>query len=161
LLSFLEQKGQLTSPAKTTTTKRRIPGGVEQPLRLKGPKGKRIKAPKGVRGEPRFVRRKLVHGGPQGDAIAIGTRVAKMFGLSVTSTTGGNHVSGSYHYQRRAIDIAGGSKNMRRAFNYIRKNVPQQKLTELFYDPAGFYYDNGKRIRGQIGGHSDHVHFAV
>lgn len=96
-----------------------------------------------------------------GSAIEIGTKVAKRFGLTVTSTTGGTHVPGSYHYQGRAIDISGSSHNMKRAFKYLQKHIPHSKLTELFYDPAGHYYDNGKKISGAIGGHSDHIHLAI
>jgi hypothetical protein len=94
-------------------------------------------------------------------AIHVGTAVAKKFGLTVTSTTGGSHVPGSYHYSGRAIDISGDSKQMAKAYRYIRKNVPHAKLTELFYDPAGVYFDNGQKVKGAIGGHSDHIHLAI
>lgn len=92
-----------------------------------------------------------------GKAIKLGTKGADKFGLSVTSTTGGTHVSGSYHYQRRAIDVSGSPKEMKKFFMWARKFKP----TELFYDPVGYYYKNGSRIRGAIGDHSDHVHFAL
>jgi hypothetical protein len=84
-----------------------------------------------------------------------------MFGLTVTSTTGGSHVAGSYHYSGRAIDISGSPSQMRKAYKYLQKNLPHAKLTELFYDPIGHYWDNGKKISGAIGDHSDHVHLAI
>lgn len=31
-------------------------------------------------------------------------------------------------------------------------------LNELFYDPIGWYIDQGSRVGGQIGNHGDHVH---
>jgi hypothetical protein len=96
-----------------------------------------------------------------GGAIEIGKEVAKKFGLTVTSTTGGTHVAGSYHYQGRAIDIAGAPAAMKAAFKYIQKNLPHHKLTELFYDPIGHYWDNGQKVHGAIGEHSDHVHLAI
>lgn len=96
-----------------------------------------------------------------GGAVDVGRKVAKMFGLTVTSTNQGEHVTGSYHYQDRAVDIAGTPAQMKKAFEYLVKNIPHGKLTELFYDPAGYYFDNGKRIKGAIGGHSDHVHLAI
>lgn len=34
-------------------------------------------------------------------------------------------------------------------------------INELFYDPLGFYIDNGKRQQGAIGGHTDHLHVAT
>ena len=96
-----------------------------------------------------------------GRAIQIGSKVAKKFNLTVTSTTGGGHVPGSYHYQNRAIDISGSPQNMRRAFLYLQKHMRHKHITELFYDPIGHYWDNGNKVSGSIGGHSDHVHFAV
>lgn len=39
--------------------------------------------------------------------------------------------------------------------------APRADIRELFYDPAGFYFKNGQRIKGAIGGHSDHVHVAT
>lgn len=98
---------------------------------------------------------KVAHG--KGAAIKLGMKGAKKFGLTVTSTTGGTHVPGSYHYSGRAVDIAGSSKQMMKFFLWARRFSP----TELFYDPAGYYYKNGKRVKGSIGGHSDHVHFAL
>lgn len=96
-----------------------------------------------------------------GSAVDIGRKVAKMFGLTVTSTNTGSHVSGSYHYSNRAVDISGSPAAMKKAFKYIQSHVHHGKLTELFYDPIGHYWDNGQKVSGAIGGHSDHVHLAI
>lgn len=34
-------------------------------------------------------------------------------------------------------------------------------LLEVFYDPAGYYFDSGRIVQGAIGNHSDHVHVAA
>lgn len=75
-------------------------------------------------------------------------------GLTVTSTTGGVHAPGSYHYQGRAVDVAGPASVMARYYRFMANKHP----TELFYDPIGGI-KNGVNI-GAIGGHSDHVHVA-
>jgi peptidoglycan hydrolase-like protein with peptidoglycan-binding domain len=79
---------------------------------------------------------------------------AKAFGLTITSYTGGKHTPTSYHYQGRAIDVAGSPSAMARYYRYMS----QFKPTELFYDPLGGI-KNGQNI-GAIGGHGDHVHIA-
>lgn len=85
---------------------------------------------------------------------------------TATSTTGGTHVKGSYHYQGKAVDLVGkGGTSMRDIFNALSApggpGGPVKGINELFYDPAGYYYDSGKYRSGQIGGHSDHVHAAT
>jgi hypothetical protein len=95
---------------------------------------------------------------PKGSgAIPLGTKGAKKFGLTVTSTTGGTHVPGSYHYSGRAVDIAGSPAQMMKFFKWAQRFRP----TELFYDPVGYYWKNGQKVKGSIGGHSDHVHMAL
>ncbi|HEY8206225.1 MAG TPA: peptidoglycan-binding domain-containing protein [Myxococcaceae bacterium] len=82
------------------------------------------------------------------------TKTAKAMGLTITSTTGGTHTPGSYHYQGRAIDVAGSPAQMAKFFDTLHNTRP----TELFYDPRGAV-KNGSDI-SPIGGHSDHVHVA-
>jgi hypothetical protein len=41
------------------------------------------------------------------------------------------------------------------------KGVGKGGVREVFYDPLGTYYDEGKVVRGAIGGHSDHVHVST
>ncbi|MER6198810.1 hypothetical protein ABT234_15795 [Streptomyces sp. NPDC001586] len=85
-------------------------------------------------------------------------QTAARLGLRVTSETSGNHVQGSYHYQGRAIDVAGAPDAMAKFFRAFERLATGSGVRELFYDPLGGY-DNGHRI-GAIGGHSDHVHIA-
>lgn len=80
------------------------------------------------------------------------------FGLSITSTTHGKHVKGSYHYKGRAVDVAGSPARMR-ALAEAALQHPEQ-FSEMFYDPLGVYVKNGRVVKGSIGGHSDHVHLA-
>lgn len=183
--------GTVTVPGKSLEGERKLaalnfiqhrfePGAVEQlvakdeqlqdikpqTLTVPGSKGKEIQT---VKGQPvpakgplaQKVARESKNTPLQGNAIQIGTQVAKKFGLTVTSTTGGEHVPGSYHYQGRAIDISGSPSAMRKAYKYLQKNIPHSKLTELFYDPIGHYWDNGQKVSGAIGEHSDHVHLAI
>lgn len=75
-------------------------------------------------------------------------------GLRVTSTTGGRHAPHSYHYQGRAIDVAGSASAMRQFYREMSHTNP----TELFYDPMGGM-KHGRNI-GAIGGHRTHVHVA-
>ncbi len=82
------------------------------------------------------------------------TRRARELGLTVTSTTGGTHAAHSYHYQGRAVDVAGSPAAMRQLYRELAATNP----TELFYDPMGGI-KNGRNI-GAIGGHGTHVHFA-
>ncbi|MCP3137959.1 peptidoglycan-binding domain-containing protein [Pyxidicoccus xibeiensis] len=82
------------------------------------------------------------------------TNLARQMGLRITSTTGGKHAPGSYHYKGRAIDVAGSPSKMAEYYRRLAGTRP----TELFYDPQGGI-KNGRPI-GAIGGHRDHVHIA-
>jgi hypothetical protein len=77
--------------------------------------------------------------------------------FTVSSTTGGDHVAGSYHYRGLAADFVGPS--LRAIFDAFDPVGPS--LAELFYDPAGYSWKNGQRVDWTVGGHSDHVHAAV
>ncbi len=93
-------------------------------------------------------------GGSNSQKLKHAMDVARKMGLTITSTTGGTHAPGSYHYSGRAIDVAGSPSAMARFYRYFASKSP----TELFYDPlGGIKY--GQQI-GAIGGHSDHVHVA-
>jgi len=86
--------------------------------------------------------------------LAYAKQRAVALGLRITSTTGGRHVPGSYHYKGRAIDVAGSPSAMAAFYREMAKLSP----TECFYDPIGGI-KHGQNI-GAIGGHSDHVHVA-
>ncbi|MFH1807224.1 MAG: peptidoglycan-binding protein [Pseudomonadota bacterium] len=81
-------------------------------------------------------------------------RRAVQMGLRITSTTGGTHAPGSYHYSGRAVDVAGSPSQMAAFYREMRSMNP----TEMFYDPLGGV-KYGRDI-GAIGGHRDHVHIA-
>jgi len=93
-------------------------------------------------------------GGSNAQKLAYAKRHAVAIGLRITSTTGGKHAPGSYHYAGRAIDVAGSASKMTRFYWDMHKMRP----TELFYDPCGGV-KHGRDI-GPIGGHGDHVHVA-
>ncbi len=96
--------------------------------------------------------------GGGGNPLSFLKGLAGEYGLTVTSTTEGTHVPGSYHYKKRAVDYGGDSARMMRLMQYALKHPGE--FREAFYDPAGVYIKNGKVYRGSIGGHSDHVHLA-
>ena len=79
---------------------------------------------------------------------------ARSLGLTITSTTGGRHAPGSYHYRGRAFDASGSPGAMRQFYREMARTGP----TELFYDPMGGI-KHGRNI-GSIGGHGRHVHVA-
>lgn len=83
---------------------------------------------------------------------------ARNYHLRVTSTSGGRHVTGSYHYVHRAVDLAGTAAEMRRCAQDALERPDQ--FREVFYDPMGRYVKNGRVRMGHIGGHQDHVHLA-
>ncbi|PKN56312.1 MAG: hypothetical protein CVU56_16845 [Deltaproteobacteria bacterium HGW-Deltaproteobacteria-14] len=93
-------------------------------------------------------------GGSNSQKLSYAKSHATAIGLRITSTTGGKHAPNSYHYQGRAIDVAGSASKMRQFYHDMHAMHP----TELFYDPLGGV-KNGKDI-GAIGGHGDHVHVA-
>ena len=93
---------------------------------------------------------------PRGNAERLqwAMHTAREMGLRITSTTGDRHAPHSYHYQGRAVDVAGSAAQMARFYDAMRPTNP----TELFYDPRGGV-KHGRDIDA-IGGHRDHVHVA-
>lgn len=84
---------------------------------------------------------------------------AAQLGGTITSTTGGGHAAGSYHYSGQAFDVDGGTAVNKAIFAAFEGDAKLGKLVELFFDPSGAY-KNGQKIP-PIGGHADHVHAAV
>lgn len=114
-------------------------------------------------GTTRYQRRGTRAGGGErrGEANIQGlAKLARNMGLTITSTTGGQHVPGSYHYTGNAIDVSGPPNLMKK---YYRKVLRKHRkgISELFYDPGGTYLKHDKPIKGAIGGHADHVHVAT
>jgi hypothetical protein len=92
--------------------------------------------------------------------------VLKQFpALSITSTNGGTHASGSYHYQNRAVDIGGDTATMNRAANWIHSNVGKN-LVEGIHNP-NLSIKNQEDVdssfwdSGTWAGHANHIHLAV
>lgn len=83
---------------------------------------------------------------------------ARPYKVRVSSTYGGRHVVGSYHYVHRAVDFTGTEEEMRRLARAACSRP--HAFREVFYDPLGRYVKNGVVKHGRIGGHSDHVHLA-
>lgn len=95
--------------------------------------------------------------------------VEKMFGLKQSSSDNdarGVHTENSFHYQKtphgvRAYDYGDAKNNpatLKKLAAYLKQNPSRVK--EFFYDPLGWYIDNGKIVKGSIGGHGDHAHLA-
>jgi hypothetical protein len=88
--------------------------------------------------------------------------LAQQMGLTITSTTGGQHAPGSYHYLGRAFDASNGVNTpQERAYAVAAAAKWGSNILELFYDPLGWYIKDGQKIAGAIGDHSDHVHTAM
>jgi hypothetical protein len=84
-------------------------------------------------------------------------------GLYITSTTGGTHSPGSYHYQDRAFDCGSDSGDEGpeiEAQNRLLAKFGAGYFTELF-GPDDWYIDHGVKYGGTFPGHSDHLHVAV
>jgi phage-related protein len=77
--------------------------------------------------------------------------------FTVSSTTGGQHAPGSYHYDGRAVDLVGPDLDaIFKAFLPIAG-----QLKELFYTPEGYSIKNGLRTSPiAAADHFDHVHAA-
>ncbi len=86
-------------------------------------------------------------------------------GLSVTSTIGGNHVSGSYHYKGEATDISGSTDTMHTASSWIKRSGLYKSLAEGIHNPNLSVSDGSivspSFYSGVWAGHADHIHLAV
>ncbi len=86
-------------------------------------------------------------------------------GLSITSTTGGNHVSDSWHYQGRAVDIGGPVPAMYKASEWIKSSGLYRDLLEGIHNP-NLSISDGHPVdpsfySGVWAGHADHIHLAA
>lgn len=85
-------------------------------------------------------------------------------GLVVTSTTGGGHATGSYHYRGEAIDLSGSEAAMQAGARAIAATFGNS-ITELIHNP-GFAIKYGRNVgpgyyRSVWGDHRNHVHWAM
>ena len=106
-----------------------------------------------------------VHGHPElrPGVSALAATILRTFpSLRITSTTGGQHAAGSYHYRGRAVDLAGSGMNA--AAGWIRQRLGGQ-LTEGIHNP-NLSVKYGKRVgpgfwgSATWAGHRDHIHIA-
>lgn len=96
---------------------------------------------------------------------AVAATVLKQFpGLTITSTTSGTHVKGSYHYKGRAVDISGGDNEMLEAAAWIKKHLTH-KLVEGIHNPNLSVKDHipvPSSVFSEVwAAHKDHIHLAV
>lgn len=98
-----------------------------------------------------------------GGRITPAATLAERMGMGVSGGPGhggipsSGHATDSLHYAGLAYDVTGSSSQMRNYFLRAARTF-RGSINELFYDPMGYYYDEGKRVPGAIGDHSDHVH---
>jgi hypothetical protein len=92
------------------------------------------------------------------------TRYIKPHRLVVTSTTGGKHVDDSYHYSKRAVDVAGSQQELMALAQRVKRQP--WLFREFFYTPAGFFVKDGKvypisQLNAKdAAGHRGHAHLA-
>jgi hypothetical protein len=97
--------------------------------------------------------------GMMSGSLGAASSLAKNLGLTITSTTGGKHAPGSYHYAGRAIDVA-GSPGAMLAYAQRLASTSGGRMAELYYTPLGFSIKNGVKVPWTIPNHMDHVHVA-
>jgi hypothetical protein len=97
--------------------------------------------------------------GMMSGSLGAASSLAQNLGLTITSTTGGKHAPGSYHYAGRAIDVA-GSPGAMLAYAQRLASTSGGRMAELYYTPLGFSIKNGVKVPWTIPNHMDHVHVA-
>lgn len=68
------------------------------------------------------------------------------------------------HGQGLAADFGDASSTpwqLKNYANWLRENAASLGINELFYDPLGWYIDDGQLHEGQFGDHGDHLHVGV
>ena len=101
-----------------------------------------------------------------GVAKATQNILKKFPGLSVTSTTGGNHVSGSDHYAGNAVDIGGPVDMMNAASSWIKRSGMGKRLKQGIHNP-NLSINAGQSVPSSFwgpsiwAGHANHIHIAV
>jgi hypothetical protein len=105
-------------------------------------------------------------GGLQPAVASLANRLASQFGLTITSTTGGQHAANSYHYQGLAADLGGPGSAMFKASEWIKSSGTYRSLLEGIHNP-NLAVDNGKLFSGAgpfggvWAGHANHIHIAL
>ena len=57
--------------------------------------------------------------------------------------------------------MSGNPAQMRAFYQWAAQNRGRLGLNDLFHDPIGYSYDQGKRWNKTIGGHGKHVHISI
>lgn len=122
---------------------------------------------KNLKGKPQHIEQELKRTHPElkkGVRIVTAVILAQFPGLTITSTTGGNHVSDSYHYKGRAVDLGGSSQEMLRAAAWIAKFLTHI-LVEGIHNP-NLSVKNHVHVDPSVFAevweeHKDHIHVAV
>ncbi len=105
-------------------------------------------------------------GGLQPAVSSLANRLVSQFGLGITSTTGGVHAPGSYHYQGLAADLGGPSASLLRASEYLKSSGTYRSLLEGIHNP-NLAVKNGQIFSGAgpfgsvWGNHLTHIHIAL
>jgi SLT domain-containing protein len=92
--------------------------------------------------------------------------LVQKFGLTITSTTGGTHAPGSFHYQGLAADLGGPPAAMNQAAEWIKSSGTYRSLLEGIHNP-NLAVKNGQLFSGAgpfgsvWGAHANHVHIAL
>lgn len=86
--------------------------------------------------------------------------------FTVSATTGGTHVSGSYHYKGNAVDTYSSAANMQSLAAWLYGYYPF--ILELIHAGGpGYFVNNGKKVPASFYGaatvsqHYNHVHCAM
>lgn len=128
-------------------------GGAQSPTNPKG----QVNPNGSVKGHPEL----------KANISAVAATVLKHFPkLIITATTNGNHVSNSYHYQGRAVDLASSNyAYMKQAADWIAANLTSH-LVEGIHNP-NLSVKNGKVVPSSFwgasvwAGHANHIHLAA
>jgi hypothetical protein len=118
----------------------------------------------GKEGRPHSELIAHARGGRAGGGLESVGQYASGMGLSVSGGPGfggvpsSGHVGGSLHYSGLAYDVSGAPALMMKFRRAAEARYLGHGLNELFYDPYSYYIDEGQKVPGSIGGHSDHVH---
>lgn len=87
-------------------------------------------------------------------------------GFSVSATTGGSHVSGSYHYKGNAVDMVSSAGSMQSLAAWLYQYYPY--ILELIHSGGqGYFVKNGQKVGASYYGaatvsqHYNHVHLAM
>jgi hypothetical protein len=106
-------------------------------------------------------------GGLRGHIGGVANAVLSRFpGLSVTSTTGGGHADGSYHYLGEAVDLGGASSTMNAAARWIMSSGLYRQLVEGIHNP-NLSVKGGRPQSAMFWGpqtwaaHRNHLHLAA